>query len=282
MTAALDAMKTIRWLCAGVLLFPAGACYAVNSALDGGSGLVVMRTAGTLDRGSVDLSTFAWLDTFAASGSDKRNSDAFLMPGFAYGLLDNLEIGLSTPLLYNTNASQADLRFVRSYAKYRFASLPKAGMSAAVTVYGGFDSSHKAVIASGQDNYGAELNVSLPRLLAPLGAFHFALGYEKSDTKRVDDAVRYTREIRRKLEFGVDVPVTAALTGSVEVLFSRAGPADDSLLLMPGVRYLAARHLTVIFGVCVGTPKHQAQPQFRVLGGISYLFGGRGAAAAGK
>ena len=267
--------------CAGMVLILCAAtpADAVNNALEGGTGLVVMRTADTLPRGRLAISGFAW----GQAGRDTRNYldwDALVMPQISYGVFNNLEVGLGAPYQYNIDSSTPGLPLVRGQIKLRFFDPPGAGISAAVTAYGGFLPSKHSDVASGANNYGAELNISMPRLLKPLASFHASLGFEKSDTKLATVPIDYQRQIKKRLNLGVDVPLGKKWNASLEAMFTRAQNVNDTMTLVPGLRYQASDRLTWLLAASWGTPKDIAQPEVRVLGGVSYVFGGHSSAVA--
>lgn len=273
-------MKMMPVIFAAILLCATGAAHAINGSLSGGSGLVVMRTAQTLPRGALDLSAFGWGDSFLRPDSSHRSTDISMMPGLNYGVVNNLEVGFNAPYRYHVETSDAGVQLVRGYAKYRFLHLPGDGIDIAVTAFGSLYTSGKADIASGDGSYGGEINISLPRLLEPALDFHVTLGYEKSDIVQLADTVRYRQRNKRFLDIGVETPPFGAITGSLEVLYTRWSPAVNNFLIVPGIRYAANRRLNLIMGFGWGAPRHQAQPQYRLIGGLSYVFDGPSPPAA--
>ncbi len=266
-------MKTIPYVGAALMICAATPAHAINNSLEGGTGLVVMRTADTLPRGRLAVSGFAW----GQAGRDTRNYldwDVLLMPQISYGVFNNLEVGLGAPYQYNIDSSASGLPLVHGHIKLRFFDPPDAGISAAVTVYGGFLPSAHTDVASGENNYGAELNISMPRLLKPLGAFHASLGFEKSDTKLATVPVSYQRQIKKRLNMGIDIPLGQKWNASMEVMLAHAENVNDTVTLVPGLRYMASPRLTWILAASWGTPKDIARPEVRVLAGVNYVFGG--------
>lgn len=272
-------MKTIYWSIAVLLFSAAAPALAVNNSLEGGTGLVVMRTADTLPRGALDISTFSW----GQAVRDTRNNldwDALVMPQLSYGLFSFLELGVGAPYQTNVDSSASGMPRVNAHVKVRFFNPAGAGISAAVTAYGGFLSSSHVDVASGDNNYGAELNISMPRLLKPLGSFHASLGLEKSDTRLAD--ATYRREIKRRLNLGMEVPLGKKWNASMEVMLARAENVDDTVTLVPGLRYMPSERLTWLLAASWGTPKGIARPEVRVVGGVSYAFGAGPSAAGAK
>ncbi|MEJ2653174.1 MAG: hypothetical protein P8173_15670 [Gammaproteobacteria bacterium] len=271
-------MRIIPCTMAAFLFSAAAPALAVNNSLDGGTGLVVMRTADTLPRGRLALSTFAWGRAVRDTG-DNLDWDALVMPQLSYGLFSFLEVGLGAPYMTNIDSSASGLPRVNGDIKLRFFDPAGAGITAAVTAYGGFLPSKHTDVASGDNNYGAELNISMPRLLKPLGIFHASLGVEKSDTKVATGI--YRREIKKRLNLGVEVPLGQKWNASMELMLARAENVDDTATLVPGLRYTPSDRLTWLLAASWGTPKGIARPEVRVLGGVNYTFGGGTAAAAG-
>lgn len=272
-------MRLIPWGVAALLFSAAVPAFAANNSLEGGTGLVVMRSADTLPRGRLAVSTFAW----GQAGRDTRNNldwDTVVMPQLSYGVLSFLEVGLGAPYLTNIDSSASGLPLVRGHVKLRFFNPAGAGISAAVTAYGGFLPSTQTDLASGDNNYGAELDISMPRLLKPLGSFHASLGFEKSDTNLATVPVSYRRQIKKRLNMGVEVPLGKKWNASMEVMVVRAENVDDTVTLVPGLRYMASDRFTWLLAASWGTPKDIARPEVRVLGGINYVFGGASRAAA--
>ncbi len=265
-------MRIIPWVGAAMMLCAAIPAGAANNTLDGGTGLVVMRTADTLPRGRLDMSAFVWGQA-GRDAQDNLDWDALAMPQVNYGVFNNLEIGLGARYLNNIDSSASDLQFVRSQLKLRFLNLRHQGMSAAVTAYGGLLPSNHTDVASGANNYGAELEISMPRLLKPLGIFHLSLGFEKSDTKLATVPISYQRQVKKRVNMGVDVPLGKQWNASMEVLYTRAENLNDTLTLVPGLRYAASDKLTLLVAAGWGTPKNLARPQVRVLAGVSYVLG---------
>lgn len=255
-----------------MLLLAPGAGHAVNSTLSGGSGLVVMRTSETLGRGAVDLSAFGWADGFVKAGNPYRYTGVSFMPGINYGLMNNVEVGVASPYLVNTDSSTAGLSAVRGYLKYRFIHAPKAGVGVAVTAFDSLYTPGDVHLGSGRDNYGIELNVSLPRLLEPAGDFHVTVGFEKSDIADVSGGLTYERVIKRKLDVGYETPLMGKFKASMEILFTRWSPSRTNLLLLPGIRYLVTDNLDLIVAAGIGVPRHETPPGYRFIGGISYVF----------
>ena len=266
-------MKTIFCVVAVSMLCVAIPAYAANGTLDGGTGLVAMRTADTLQRGQAVVSVFAWGQ--AVWDGTGRSWDVLAMPGIDYGIFNNLEIGVGAPYRYSVDSDAGGLRALRTQLKFRFFNLPKQGISAAVTAYGGFMPSGRRDITSGDNNYGAEVEISMPRLLKPLGIFHASLGFEKSDTKQAAATITYRRQIKKRLNMGVEVPFgkERRWNGSLEILYTRARNVNDALLFVSGLRYAATDRLTLLAAGSWGTPRDLAQPEWRVLGGISCLLG---------
>lgn len=272
-------MRRITWMMAVLLLGAAAPAHAVNNTLEGGTGLVVMRTADTLPRGRLALSAFAW----GRAVRDTRSNldwDAVVMPQLSYGLFSFLEVGLGAPYLTGMDSSASGLPRVNGHVKLRFFNTDGAGISAAVTAYGGFLPSKHADLASGDNNYGAELNISMPRLLKPLGSFHVSLGFEKSDTKLA--TATYRREFKKRINMGVEAPLGQKWIASMEVMLARAENVDDTVTLVPGLRYVSSERLTWLVAASSGTPKGIARPEVRVLGGVNYVFGGGATNAAAK
>jgi hypothetical protein len=263
-------MKITLLPCAALMICGIAPAYALNASVDGGSGLVVMRTADTLPRGSVDISTMTWAD--AVGGDADRDWSLQVTPGIDFGLLNDLEVGVSAPYMYNINETGHGLRFVRGQVKFRFFNLTEQGISAAVTAYGGAPVSDSERVVSGSNNLGGELNLSMPRLLKPLGVFHASLGFEKSDTKLPPDPDRYERQIKKRLNMGVEIPLGDRISASIEVSIVRAANVNDTVTVIPGLRYAVSDRLILIAGGAWGTPTELAQPEWRMVGGVSYLL----------
>lgn len=265
-------MKTALWVFAAVLLVLNDPVYAVNGTLTGGSGLLVMRTAETLGRGAVDLSAFGWADGFVETGNPYRYTGISFMPELSVGLMNNLEVGVASPYLFNTDSSTSGFSAVRGLVKYRFIHAPKAGVGVAVTAFSSLYTPSDVRLGSGRDNYGIELNISLPRLLEPAGNFHVTVGLEKTDIANVDHGLTYERVIKRKLDVGYETPTFGRIKASLELLLTRWSPFRTNLLILPGIRYHMTDDLVLMAAAGLGVPRHETPPGYRFIGGLSYVF----------
>lgn len=273
-------MKIAPWLFATILLIVTDPVYAVNGTLSGGSGLLVMRTAETLDRGAVDLNAFGWADGFVKTGNPYRYTGISFMPEINVGLVNNLEVGVASPYLFNTDSSTSGFSAVRGLVKYRFIHAPKAGVGVAVTAFDSLHTPEDVRFGSGRDNYGIELNISLPRLLEPAGDLHVTVGFEKTDIANVDHGLTYERVIKRKLDVGYETPMFGRTRVSLELLLTRWSPFRTNVLILPGIRYHLSDRLEIMAAAGLGLPRHETPPGYRFIGGVSYLFDIPGWAAA--
>lgn len=261
-----------RIIITALLLLLSTSAHAATNSLSGGSGLMVMRTAEIANKSTIELSMSDSLDIFREPGGDGHASDIVTVPNVNYGVSDNLEIGLGTPVLYNLDDSAVGLRFFRAIAKFRFINRPGEGVGIAATSYGTVVASNDDSIASGDRNYGLELNISLTELFNPVINLHITLAYEKADIRKAAPNDVYRREENMRLDMGIDTAVSATMALSLEILYSQAGSNDDNLLLLPGLRYSPFNKLSILFGAGFGLPKDRSQPQYRLVTGLSYLL----------
>jgi hypothetical protein len=229
-----------------------------------GLGSLMLRSAGLLDEGRQMLDLSVSADAY---------NDAYIKPGFAYGLNKDLSLALTAPVAAINNASMG-LRSINAIAKYRLGGSRDEGVAASLSAYTDLVSSEGSKgLGSGERGYGLAVNLSL---YGDTTTLNLSMGGDKSDLKTPGSASGFSSEQQLMLAGGIEFRAQENWQYSLEGVLTRTNDANDNFLLMPGVRYSPDRRMSFYAGAALGLPSDVSAPEWRVTTGMSINLGVQG------
>ena len=244
----------------------AGASYFAQDGLSS----MMLRSANLLEKGqrSLDLSVFA--DSYSISGGSAQDEDGYILPGFAYGLSENVSLALTAPVVAVSN-STIGLREVNGVAKYLLGGSHDEGMAVSLSAYMGLMSAAASEgLGSGERGYGLAMNISL---YGDTTTLNLSLGGEKSDLKTPAMTPGFSSEQQLMLAGGIEFRPRENWEYLLEGVFTRTNDVDDNFLLMPGVRYSPDQRMSFYAGMALGLPSDTSMPEWRVTTGVNINLG---------
>lgn len=237
--------------------------------VQGGISSLMLRSADVLPKGQRMLDLSASLDSYASTGLAK-DKDAYMLPGLAYGLKENLSLGVTMPVIV-IDAETIGLRAINAIAKYRLGGSRDDGVAVSLSSFANiFSSGSDAGLGSGELGYGLMMNISL---YGDATTLHLSLGGEKSDLKNASLASGYSSEQQLIVAGGIEFRPQQRWQYLLEGVFTRTNAEDDNFLLIPGVRYTPDKRMSFYSGVALGLPSKTSMPEWRITAGVSVSLG---------
>jgi hypothetical protein len=245
-------------------------------AQDGISSMM-LRNAELLPKGQRMLDLSVFYDSYSVPGSSSQDNDGYILPGFAYGLNEDLSLAVTAPVVAVSN-STIGLREINAVAKYRLGGNHEDGVGVSLSAFTGLMSTNSSEgLGSGDRGYGLVMNVSL---YGETTTLNLSLGGEKSDIKMPGSVPAFRSEQQLILAGGIEVHPRENWQYLLEGVFARANDVDDNFLLMPGVRYTPDQRMSFYAGAALGLPSESSKPDWRVTAGVSVNLGGQDNALA--
>jgi len=240
-------------------------------AQDGHSSMQ-LRSADVLEKGQVALDLSVFADSYSISGGTLQDEDGYVLPGFSYGLNEDVSLALTAPVIAVSN-STVGLREINGVAKYRLGGGRDEGVAVSLSAYAGLLSTAQSEgLGSGERGYGLAMNISL---YGDVTTLNLSLGGEKSDIKTPGLISGFSSEQQLMLAAGIEYRPGDSWQYLLEGVFTRTNEVDDNFLLMPGVRYSPDQRMSFYAGMALGLPSDTSMPEWRVTTGVNINLGVR-------